>query len=342
MIIGTIDFMDERDAPARIDGTEIVMITLIALMVAAVIYACYWLFQIPLDTTNNLATFDQRLERVSKIGLLTVGIVGFPLAIWRSILSYKQTNESIEQGKRVVRQIGATERQILIAEENNLANILEKATSLLGEDQSDARKHAGLALLHYIASDRRRAFVNEALSLLSNFVENKVYLVAANEPVYRAVRYLNNLAEQQGPLIAGFKMVDHELACTFPKLAEVRYINTGFLFDNMLEVPRCTFERCSFDTCAVGPNQHIMGSANFSRCTIKGLASIHEIDKQKIDFKYCDFSGCGTIPVRAEITFRDCFYSIENPPSEFMVKFYGHELQRLTSAEVIERKSTWR
>lgn len=342
MIIGTIDFMDERDATARIDGTEIVMITLIALMVAAVIYACYWLFQIPLDTTNNLATFDQRLERVSKIGLLTVGIVGFPLAIWRSILSYKQTNESIEQGKRVVRQIGATERQILIAEENNLANILEKATSLLSDDQTDARKQAGLALLHYIASDTSRAFVNEALSLLSNFVEDKVYVVAANDPVYRAVRYLNSLAEQQGPLVARFKVIDGELAYAFPMLSGVSYIKTGFFMDDMLTVPPCTFEHCTFENSRVGPNQCIIGSAEFSRCTILGLGSIHELNKQKIDFKYCDFSGCGIIPGRADITFRDCFYSIENPPTGFTLNAYSDHLEKLTNAEVIERKREWR
>jgi hypothetical protein len=115
-----------------------------------------------------IATGDTPTERVQMIyqlALVIAGLIGLPLAIWRSWTAHKQA----QTGQK---QLEGLQRQIAIAEAGQEADRLQKGAELL-QAEGMAVRTTGISILREIAGSATHRYQREALDVLGYFLESR-------------------------------------------------------------------------------------------------------------------------------------------------------------------------
>jgi hypothetical protein len=96
-----------------------------------------------------------------QLGLLLAGVIGLPLAIWRSLIAHRQAATAEAQLKGL-------QQQISLAEAGANVDRLQKGAEMLQADGLAVRV-AGIAILREIAHNKNHRYRNEAILVVSSF-----------------------------------------------------------------------------------------------------------------------------------------------------------------------------
>ncbi|MEI4480952.1 MULTISPECIES: hypothetical protein [unclassified Phyllobacterium] len=326
----TMDNGHEHRSYRNVNHTEIAIIVFAAVVTA---FGCWAIYQIIM--TKELGAIGNAADTISKLGLFMVGVVGLPLALWKGYLDYQQTELALQQGIRAqqqmeitTNQLKLTERQVAASEENSLATILERASSLISDTQSDAQKMSGVAFLHYVAQSKTQTFHFEALELLSQLIANRDY----NEPVIRsATQYMNEIGHTKKKRIrVSIRIEENMFTEFFEYLSGVTYINCT-INNRIFTAGLNYFHNCEFSNCTINHAARILDTSNFVNCRIVRLNTVMN---SVLEFSSCDFSGCMYLPSSCEIHLHGCYYDVENPPGPLVMREWGSELTGLKDFEI--------
>ncbi len=296
-------------------SVEITIVVIAATLTAACIYVGHALIN---DGAINRVQFS---DIIRNYGLLALGAVGFPLAIWRSWIAYQQTQEALEQGKRVERQIKATE-------ENNLALLLEKSAVLL-TDEKEAKRKAGISLLRHIGLAPTQSFGYEAIELLLDYIRNFEKRRVDTDAKIKAVYYADEICIRLNYEIRLDVIIYVMTVHGAPKnIYGLRYEVCGIV-DSMVYAANSYFD-CTFYHSNISEEVLVKGETRIEFCKIEKL-QIEGI----VDFINCDFSACSEIIGMEGSYFTDCYYFAENPPSEKVIQLIGDHLTQVDIPESI-------
>ncbi|ATU91763.1 hypothetical protein BLM14_09125 [Phyllobacterium zundukense] len=310
------------------------MIAFAGIVVAFGIWAIYQII------TGEIGTFTERTETVTKLGLFVAGVIGLPLAVWKGMLDHRQTREALRQGERVQQQMEytekqfkLTERQIAAAEETNLASILERSSALIADNQSEAQKMAGTAFFHYVATAQTETFRFEAIDLLSEFVADRDY---DERTIRTAIHYLDEIGKKRGKRIkVKVDVKDKDYPIFYENLTGVTYKNCDFSGKRFNAGGLNYFEECKFARSLISYPLRILRGASFLDCEILHINSSGDA---AIEFHNCDFTGCEHIVVTLKPVFSGCYFDLDNPPSDYVLKMFGNNLTGLRDFEIDEFK----
>ncbi|PRD42335.1 hypothetical protein C5748_16190 [Phyllobacterium phragmitis] len=306
---------DDKNQDAN--GADVTMVVIVAIVAACGVAVLAHIYELP-----GLA-LRERYEILRNVGLLVLGFIGLPLAIWRSVVAARQTTEAIKQGRRVEKQMLFTEQQIAAAEENNLAGILEKAASLVAE-KNNARISAGIGLLHYVATANKATFSREATDLLTDFVDGKELIDGEPRVLLRALEYLNEIGRKRPtPVIVSVTVKSGDVP--FRHLAGVAYNDCEFDGENLPLDGTNTLKDCRLTDCRIGGWNYMVGDIKIERSAIRTLR-IQQLRTTKVVLDYCDFTGCRHITPGASLQFKNCYYDVDHPPVRKILKEFGGQL----------------
>jgi hypothetical protein len=315
---------------------------LVTWMVFVALIYFWWVWRIyhPEELSQRLRLFfenpskvaAQQSESVRNWGLLAVGVIGLPMAIWRAITADLQTKEAITQGRRVQqqmrfteRQIEITERQIQISEENNLAVLLEKSASFLPET-TEPKVATAIALLHHISG--KSTFALEATDMLSNYVAGKVMRFYEPRNLMLALDYLESIGKNRGKAVTARATVEgNDEAVFYAWFTRVTYNNCEFYKQDLRghQLRINSFVSCDFTDCVVDKSVRISGTSTLRDCKVTALRVLRTPGEMKAEFTNCDFSGCEYFSGNGHVL-TDCYYTKNNPPVPAILKKYGGEL----------------
>lgn len=265
-----------------------------------------------------------RVQILAPAGVSVFAMVTFFTVIWRGLISAKQTKIQGDQIEKVSLQIQA-------AEENNLAELLQKGAELIGETKKRAHVAAGIAILEAVATAPNGKFSIQAMNLLTDafihyFEEDKsryplASIVEALEAGSEKQRSSNRIVEIDGTIarkhfsfqytpIKGTEAVkitggEHALYFVESLLKSgAKYqFKQAKLYDGVdsayaLHVDLGMFEECTIERVKINGWDSMPSSGSANR------------------FVECDFSGAEINRIEglraAELI--DCYYVAENPP----------------------------
>ncbi|WP_378944395.1 hypothetical protein [Mesorhizobium sp. ANAO-SY3R2] len=288
------DKVESRENHQAVDGIGVTLIVFSAVILAFGIWAVWRIFDPVPTTTDDLRV---RIELVRNIGLFVLGVIGLPLAIWRSMTASRQTREAILQGYRVERQLAFTDRQIAATEETNLAKLLQDGAKLLADNDA-ANVTAGIATLSVVARTDPDLFGNQALTLLIDFVQQKGGEGHTGANIKRAITALQTAYDLRPAQVA-----DH-LIFVEDYETSARYDDYETNWRLVRGARTCTYVGGDFAGQAFKENldgfrfRHLV----FRHCDIERMAAL---SMENCSFKRCRFKeiDCGSL---TRSTLKDC------------------------------------
>ncbi|MEX3008990.1 hypothetical protein [Hoeflea sp. TYP-13] len=298
---------------------------------------------------DGIDTAEDRSAFIRNMGLALVGVIGLPLAIWRSMIAQQQANASENQ-------VIISRQQIAALEKNNLYQQLAKGAELLAEEESGKRE-AGVATLEAIGNSEDAQFSQQAMDLLAIFIQREyrhghdpktglcqAAITALNRCGWSGIMSTKELvfspeiehADEQ------YRRSIHWDLITAAK--SVRYFDGTFKFEVIQSAgqTKIRFFHSRFVRCTLVSVLEFSG-CEFDRCSISEVSS--ETLKDNF-FESCDFSGCrlyGFLPSvagpklppmqyhdplgRDRLT--DCYYNRHSPPDEEILRVFGDVLAEL-------------
>ncbi len=259
-----------------------------------------------------------KLDGIYKIALIFAGFTTFATVVWRGLIAARQADAQRDQ-------VTWLAEQIAIHDSNNLAQLLEKASDLLG-DEKPVRRMAGISILQSIAEDKNDRFSNAALDLLADYLERNGQdgLVGyESQYVISAIRAVAQRTSRRCRLFIEFNGSSRESAETRPVWASVWGV-TGVSykagdfkdadFTNFFDPETTyTFDRCNFIDCDVDLSQDFFANCQFHNCRILKF-SVSVLNKQSLwgcDFSGAEIFGGGRMEPLVD---RDCWYDPQKPP----------------------------
>jgi hypothetical protein len=134
--------------------------------------AILWILSIVWAVSVETETAGERIQIIYQVGLLSAGLIGLPLAVWRSVTAHKQAEAALGQLRATEAQLENTSRQIALAEAGVSADRLLKGAELI-EHEKLAPRMAGVAILRDIAAAEGHQYQEEAIHLLCAFIRQK-------------------------------------------------------------------------------------------------------------------------------------------------------------------------
>lgn len=320
----------EKDPASRSRSAETITFAVVSAIIAfyclsilVLIITAVWIFDAP---ESKLTSLEGRSEIIRNGGLVVLGVIGLGFAIWRSYMAAEQTNAVIEQGKRTERQLEHTEkqlehtaRQVAGAEENNLAILLQKGAELLGDTTKRAHQAGGIAMLQAVITAENRKFVQEAMELIADFIDER-FQNRNDRPLFRSAIKALELGHKRGFTAArtlDFVSEDkfNIVWTPFRGVTGISYTggNVLGLTDEDFKGTHLRFNNVWLHNCYV-PSvwDWSFEDCIFSHCRI-GRVALSKNGRAR--FENCDFSGCllgGSIV--ADVEFRGCHYRRSSPP----------------------------
>lgn len=324
--IGTMA-SEEKRVGEGIDSIGVALIVFSAIVVAFGIWAICLIFDPWPKSPNDL---KDRTELVRNIGLFALGIVGLPLAIWRSLTASRQTEEAIRQGGRVERQLALTARQLEAAEENNLAALLQKGAELISDSSKVGQVGAGLATLHSVIVDKNPKYAVEAMNLVADYLQQEY-------PKGRWSFYESAIQSLAAGFALGrsstrdlsFKGDSSVLWRPIEGVNTVRF--TGGQMD-LTNWPSSPPHKTRYFFVEVLVSGHTYdGQRNFVDCTFKRMKITHlpTMEHFPNSFRRCDFSGAKIDSARAisfDYTAGNWFDPVRRPTCPDEVNWGAHFL----------------
>ncbi|WP_312794461.1 hypothetical protein [Tianweitania sp.] len=290
---------EQNPASHRSNAIGIAITLLAAVLGLAWLWSVYWIFTLQ-DSANDISV-RERIDMARNVGLLLLGLVGLPLAIWRSWTASLQTREAIAQGKRVERQLIYTARQIAVTEESNLAKLFQDGVAAL-VDSDPVKVSAGIATLSIVARTAAEPFGNEARVLLLQYVRKFGEQGHGGQNVQRAITALNsaytvrsdNVMDQlnfEEDADEGARYDDYEAPWELVFGAEHCSYSGGVFYGRSFEgeLHGFIFRGTTFMQCAIDNLDHLdVHNCFFNQCRIKA-GTLKEADRSS--FYRCDFSA---------------------------------------------------
>lgn len=270
-----------------------------------------------------------RTDIVYKIALLCAAVVTFCTVVWRGLISARQANYQ-------QKQIDNLSRQIVAAEENNLAGLLQKGAELLGQVDNRAHVAAGIATLQSLITAENTKFAREAMELLADHIDEK-YQSNNNGPLFRSIVQALEAGAARGILAArAVDFVHNENTngrwIVFRGVEKISYV--GGIIENYDDSHALQMGiKIECDNVSIRNSEILRADSRFKKCSfissrIDDMAFENDAVAQ---FGNCDFSGATvTGSILASVRFLGCYYSRHNPPafpSDWMEKLAVREDQ---------------
>lgn len=302
-----LDREDFRETPREVEW-RVAAISLAITTVPLVIAAIIWIY--------NAADADDAVKRInilSPFGVLYVALITFCTVVWRGLISARQA--SYQQ-----QQLEALARQIASSEENNLALLLQKGAELLADIDKRSHLAGGIATLQAVIAAENTKFVQEAMEVVADFIDEK-FQNSNDEPLFRSAVKALELGHQRGFTAA--RTLDFETGAELDTLwtpfrgvtgisytgGHVLALSAEAFKDRHLRFRNVTFHECSIPS--VG--DYWFGDCVFRDCRI-GEVALSKNGRAR--FEDCDFSGSqlgGSIV--ADVEFLGCHYRRGSPPA---------------------------
>lgn len=248
-------------------------------------------------------TYQDSLSKFSDIArnfsLIALGLIGLPLAIWRSFVAAQQSKTALRQAKH-------TEDQIRLARQGQLADRFQKATEMLGS-KSQMTREAGVFALHQIAIEDPKTYLATAGSVLCTFAREQSSAIRNEEELpllpsdflagqmgYQ--NWGNDLPQSTNDLQSAFAAISdlkrHEVEANRNAKFFRAELNHTYWAWSVMVAPRYDFLYTTFSYAYM--NNSIIKNARFISSYITGGT----LDFSK--FENCDFNDCEINPVSAE------------------------------------------
>lgn len=249
------------------------------------------------------------VQTLAPFGVAGVALVTFCTVAWRGLISTAQVEAQREQIARISEQIAATE-------ENNLAQLLQKGAELLA---SEAKAHmaAGIATLQAVITSKNDKFVQEAMELLADYVEERFNDDHSPALCRGAIAAIERGADRG---IIANRSLSFAAASDpdgiwqpFEGVSRATYYY-GIITDKNKypEIAITSYTEICFTRCVNMKIDYLFKNCIFERCNISEIGFIGVND---IEFRDCDFSGCETqYKSFDEVTLTGCYYRAGNPP----------------------------
>lgn len=228
----------------------------------------------------------ESVQVVYQLGLLLAGVIGLPLAIWRSLIAHKQA--AIGEA-----QLKGLQQQIALAEAGANVDRLQKGAEMLQADGLVVRI-TGVSILREIAHNKNHRYRNESISVLSSLAR---YLSAESE---------KNKLNSPEDLVGAFSAL---IATEIPHSIRIGGITLRSCVIYGFNVDGYDFAQCEFYNC------HIYNSDFSADCGADffGCEFFHSrIDFDGIGlsiFNKCEFDDCEFDGALDEGSLKDCVFS---------------------------------
>jgi hypothetical protein len=219
------------------------------------------------------ATPAERVQMMYQLALVIAGLIGLPLAIWRSWTGHRQA----ETGQK---QLEGLQRQIALAESGAEADRLQKGAELLQADGMAVRT-AGIAILREIGASQAHRFQKEAIAVLASFLRSRTKRTDFTkhqsdvdiEDIHFAFRVLVRFKKE------GAKFDFGSIAIRGIGIADYDFDEGGF---DMAKFAHASFSRCNIG----GLDVLSFYDCRFNNCRI--FFDIIDL----VEYKGCHFSNC--------------------------------------------------
>jgi hypothetical protein len=255
-----------RSFPNSVIG---IVIAAFVLWIAVVVYAL---------SAENLAAAD-RSQIIYQTALMLAGLIGLPLAIWRSFTAHRQADAALGQLKATEAQLANTARQITLAEGGQMADRLHRGAEMIGSADPSLRA-AGLATLLYVARDPNKLFSYEAGDVIASALRRQSNADNKDEQfMLDAFLALRDVARHSGREINIGRIFFTNLQVFHQDL---RGFFVGFIEAKSIYLSGCQVNFDDFD---------VTGDGDLHRCDVQFGTSFGAISSGAIRFKHCRIIG---------------------------------------------------
>ncbi|UHS60592.1 hypothetical protein HRR99_03180 [Agrobacterium vaccinii] len=293
-------------------GVDAVGLTLVVFAAIVVAGGLFGVSEIVSARSESLDGLSQRSEIVRNVGLFLLGIIGLPLAIWRSWIAKRQVDETIAQGLRTEKQLQHAEKQLRLGQASENLGFLEKGGSLLEADKSSSRA-TGVHMLEAILKQDDEVAVRAAGNILYQFIRHhdergKIDYYLAS------VALLGHLGRSAAEGETDARALESE------GNSEVYLVNAHFRNINFVRT-------VDLQDCRIEHSILINKGAWIRDCNVQDslVLKISEESKNN-EFIRCDFSGADFTCDIEGSKFEGCYYHAGHPPTEATLSLLGDYL----------------
>lgn len=260
---------------------------------------------------DSVGLMAARVGILSPFGVLYVALITFCTIVWRGLISARQATYQQQQ-------LEALARQIASSEENNLALLLQKGAEMLSDVEKRSHLAGGIATLQAVIAAENPKFVQEAMEVVADFIDEK-FQTRNDQPLFRsAVKALTlgHSRKYKAARVLDFVAEDSDTVWyPFKGVTRISYTNghtiklgADELRDGRLRFTNTTLHYCDVPVVA----EWQFASCTFRFCTIKSVA----LSKNgRAVFENCDFSDAHQRQsIVADVKFVNCHYRRDYPP----------------------------
>lgn len=242
----------------------------------------------------------QFVQMVYQSALVIAGLVGLPLAIWRSWTAH-------QQAKTGQKQLEGFQTQVRLLEAGAEADRLQKGVELLEADKLIVRI-AGVAILRRIAVEPSHTFCSEAFRVLNAFAKTSSAAqpefnrndddTKSPEDLVEAFKALIAARETSGQVIASLHIRGHHFSGLSVNSAtsfgitfnDCYFSKSSFTAMTHNDYSSCAFFKCSIEFANYDFTDY--SDCRFSRSRISGTSSKDDLKhKQFIECDFTDFQS---------------------------------------------------
>jgi hypothetical protein len=261
-----------------------------------VVFAIVLLFIASVVALSTGSTPSERVQMIYQLALVIAGLIGLPLAIWRSWTAHRQAETGLKQ-------LEGLQRQISLAERGAEADRLQKGAELLQADGMAVRV-AGVAILSEIARDKTHRYRNEAIEVLASFLRSRSEEVqrgrggetTGSEDVHRVFSTLTLLRGAGTSVNFGSVYITGTLVFGL-NFEGYDFLNSKFKhvsFQHCIIPPEAgpEFTDCDFGDCEI--QFGAISLTAYKRCTMLRCKLIGVVERQVFDAMELDLNECDT------------------------------------------------
>lgn len=253
------------------------------------VVALFWVFE-----TSKLEDVLKRVQILAPFALFAGASVTFCTVVWRGLISARQANINLEQ-------LNGLRKQIVLTEETNIAQLLQKGAELIAEEGS-AKVSAGIATLQAVAQSDNDKFIMPARMLLGDFVAQRGANSHESQQVQQAIKALNLAYKKHGTVIAQHIFFD------FSDTLDQSHIDYATDWKVLFGFALVNYDGGDFyqaDFTNVPPRIMSFSHITFHACIFKDLSTFH--------FRECTFDQCviarAHTSILAQQVFNQCDFS---------------------------------
>lgn len=309
----------------------------VAVLLVAVIGIEIWTW---IFADSNAEEIAFRSGVVRNMGLLAVGVIGLPLAIWRSYTAHKQAEEAAKQGARTDRQLQLTLDQMKITTESNHADLLERSAALLGLDD-EQKCDTAVSFLTTLGEDNNSTYAPAARVLLGSIISGKECIQSQPFYIERTLHWLEKYCKKNNTTYylkdLRFETVEG-FPFTFPSIGGITYVG-GYYTNMRLKTFGCTFENAYIADTVFDTTVSLLGSVGIKLSRIRRFPKL-STENSQVFFVECDFTDCNVFPpkfLRENISLENCYYLHSLPPNSGLLDKIGTKLDSLSDADYAAR-----